>query len=142
MSSTTAATTATSQNKAGQPRSRRRSITVWVLQILLVIAFAAGGLQKLAGTHQMVVLFTKIGAGQWFRYLIGTLEIAAAIGLLIPALSGVAALGLSGLLAGAILTNLAIGYSPWVPIIFLLMSAVVAWARWPQARALPGRLQR
>jgi putative oxidoreductase len=140
MSSTTAATAA-SQSSAGQSRSRRRgrSVLLWGLQVLLAVAFAAGGLLKLGGAHQMVELFAKIGAGQWFRYVIGIFEVAGAVGMLVPVLSGAAALGLTGLMAGATITNLAIGESPWVPIAFLLMSAVVARGRWPQAKALPGR---
>jgi len=40
--------------------------------------------QKVVGTGYMVHLFGKIGAGQWLRYLIGVLEFAGAVGVLIP----------------------------------------------------------
>jgi uncharacterized membrane protein YphA (DoxX/SURF4 family) len=124
-------------------QGRGRAVTLWVLQVLLAVSFAAGGLLKLGGAHQMVDLFAKIGAGQWFRYLIGMFEIAGAAGVLIPALSGLAALGLAGLMAGASITNaFVIHSSPVVPLAFLVISAVVAWGRWPQTKALPARLRR
>jgi putative oxidoreductase len=122
---------------------RGRVIALWVLQVLLAVSFASGGLLKLGGAHQMVDLFTKIGAGQWFRYLIGTFEIAGAAGVLIPALSGLAALGLSGLMVGASITNAFIIHtSPMVLLAFLAVSTLVAWGRWPQTKALPGKLRR
>jgi putative oxidoreductase len=63
------------------------------------------------------------------------LEIAGAIGLLIPRTAGLAALGLSGLLVGAIATNLFIlDANTWVAVGLLLMSALIAWGRWPQTR--------
>jgi uncharacterized membrane protein len=46
-------------------------------------------------------MFATIGIGQWFRYVVGALELAGAVGVLIPRLSGLAALGLIGLMAGA-----------------------------------------
>ena len=116
---------------------RRRALTImlWVLQVLLAFQFAGGGWLKLSGAPVMVDMFAAIGAGQWFRILVGTLEIAGAIGLLIPRLAGLAALGLSGLLVCAIATNLFIlNTDSWVAIGPLLMSALIAWGRWPQTR--------
>jgi uncharacterized membrane protein YphA (DoxX/SURF4 family) len=124
-------------------RARGRGVALLVLQVLLAVSFAAGGLLKLGGAHQMVEMFAQIGAGQWIRYLIGALEIAGAAGVVIPALSGLAALGLTGLMAGAAITNAFIIHtSPVVPLALLIGGSVVAWARWPQAKALAGKLQR
>lgn len=138
-------TTSTGKTLTAPPATRRRGriITLRVLQALLAVAFAAGGLLKLGGAHQMVDLFTKIGAGQWFRYLIGSFEIAGAAGVLIPPLSGLAAMGLTGLMAGATVTNAFIIHtSPVVPLVFLVISAVVAWGRWPQTKAQAAKLRR
>jgi len=85
----------------------------------------------------MVEMFITIGIGQWFRYMVGALELFGAIGVLVPSTSGLAALGLVCLMTGAILTNLFIlGASPWLTIGLLLVSALVAWGRWPQTRSL------
>jgi putative oxidoreductase len=43
----------------------------------------------------MVEMFANIGIGQWFRYVVGALEVAGAAGVLVPRVSGLAALGRS-----------------------------------------------
>lgn len=89
---------------------------------------------------RMVELFAAIGAGQWLRLLVGALEVAGALGLLAPRLCGLAALGLSALMLGATATNLLIlGANPWLALVLLLLSALVAWGRWPEARRLLAR---
>ena len=99
--------------------------------------FAMAGLAKVFGDPAMVEMFATIGIGQWFRYVVGALEIAGAVVVLIPQLSGLAALGLLCLMAGATLTNvLVLGTSPLLPIALMLVSAMVAWIRWPRTRTL------
>jgi uncharacterized membrane protein YphA (DoxX/SURF4 family) len=118
-------------------RGRALTITLWVLQLLLAFQFAGGGWLKLSGAPVMVDMFAAIGAGQWFRIVVGALEIAGAIGLLIPRIAGLAALGLSGLLVGAISTNLLIlNADSRVAIVLLLLSALIAWGRWPQTKQI------
>lgn len=87
---------------------RIRSIVAWALQVLLALAMAGAGAAKLAGDPAMVQLFDDIGSGQWLRLVVGFFEVAGAVGLLIPRLRALAALGLVVLLAGATITNLAI----------------------------------
>jgi uncharacterized membrane protein YphA (DoxX/SURF4 family) len=128
-------------NKA--PAARATNVTLWVLQAALAFQFAGGGLAKLAGAPELVDMFAGIGAGQWLRYLVGALEVAGAVGLLVPRLSGLAALGLAGLMVGAAITNLFIlGESPWLPVGLLLVSALIARGRWSKTKALTGRLRR
>jgi hypothetical protein len=55
----------------------------------------------------------------------------------VPRLSGLAAVGLAGLLMGATATNLfVLGESPWLPVGLLLVSALIAVGRWRRTRAL------
>ena len=116
---------------------RIRTIVLWVLQVLLAFMFAGGGWLKISGAPVMVDMFATIGAGQWFRVMVGALEMAGAIGLLIPPLAGLAALGLTGLLVGAIATNLFILHiDSSVAIVLLLLSALIAWGRWSQTKRL------
>jgi uncharacterized membrane protein YphA (DoxX/SURF4 family) len=125
------------------PAARPRNLALWVLQLVLAVQFAGGGLAKLAGSPELVDLFASIGAGQWLRYVVGALEVAGAVGLLVPRLSGLAALGLAALMVGATVTNLfVIGERPWLPVGLLLVSAVIAWGRRSQTRALAARLKR
>ena len=125
------------------PSGRPVSVALWVLQAVLAFQFAGGGLLKLTGSPEMVDLFATIGAGQWLRYVVGALEVAGAVGLLVPRLSGLAALGLAALMLGATVTNLfIIGESPWLPLGLLLVAAVIAWGRRSRTRALAAWRQR
>lgn len=122
-------------------RGRRTSIGLWVLQAVLAFQFAGGGFLKLSGAPVMVDLFADIGAGQWLRYAVGALEVAGAVGLLIPALSGLAALGVTALMVGAVITNqFVIGESPWLPVALLAVGAVIARGRWSRTKSLVGAL--
>ena len=75
-------------------------------------------------------MFEAIGVGQWFRYLTGTLEVAGAILLLIPLTSGLGALMLVGVMAGAVVTHVFIvGGSPLMAIILFVVTGLIAWGR-------------
>ena len=129
----------TARQTPSKSTTRRRAlgIVLWALQVLLALTFAMAGLAKVFGAPAMVQMFATIGIGQWFRYVVGALELAGAAGVLIPRLSGLAALGLVCLMAGATLTNvLVLGTSPLPPIGLLAVSALVAWGRWTQTRTL------
>jgi uncharacterized membrane protein YphA (DoxX/SURF4 family) len=112
------------------PVARPVNVALWVLQAALALQFAAGGLAKLAGAPELVELFASIGAGQWLRYVVGVLEVAGAVGLLVPRLWRLAALGLAALMVGATVTNLFVIHErPWLPVGLLLVAAVIAWGR-------------
>ncbi|WP_433729233.1 DoxX family protein [Actinoplanes sp. CA-051413] len=119
------------------------TIALWVLQIALGLAFVINfGPGKLLGSDQAVQTFAEIGAGQWLRYLTGTLEVAGGIGLLIPRLSGLAALGLVGVMSGAILTELVLlDGDVLVPLILLVLLATIAWFRRDRTLALVEHLR-
>jgi uncharacterized membrane protein YphA (DoxX/SURF4 family) len=113
-------------------RQRSRVVTgiLWTLQILSAGMFLMSGTLKLSGNPMMVQLFGAIGLGQWFRYLTGTIEVAGAVLLLIPAIASYSAAVLAVTMIGAIITHLFIvGGSP-VPAILLLASTMtIAWQR-------------
>jgi len=99
--------------------------------------FLMVGYLKLSGNEQQVGLFQAIGIGQWFRYLTGSLEVAGAILLLIPRMSGLGALLLAGVMAGAVVTHLFIvGGSPLMAITLLFVTTIVAWRRRQRAKNL------
>lgn len=71
------------------------------------------------------------------------LGIAGGVGLLIPALAGLASLGLAALLTGAVITDqFVLEQSPWLPLAFLVVAAVIARARWSRTEAVVGTLLR
>ena len=121
---------------------RAATLVVRVLRVVLAAVFAGAGLAKLFGDAAMVEMFADIGAGQWLRYLVGALEVAAVIGLLTPRPAGAAAFGLVGLMTGATLINVfVLEVSPALTITLLAAAAAaVAWARRGDVRQfLPGR---
>ncbi len=105
-------------------------VVLWVVQLLLAVPFVSAGVMKLTGSDAMVDMFAEIGIGQWFRYTVGILELVGAIGLPVPRLCGLAALGLVGVMAGAIVTNmLVLEESPVSPLVLLVLAGAVAWFR-------------
>jgi putative oxidoreductase len=107
-----------------------RNITLWTVTVVAAGMFALAGTLKLIGVPMEVDLFRAIGLGAWFRYVTGALEVAGAIGLLVPAVAAGAALLLAGVMIGAILTHLfIIGTSPLVPILLLAATLAIAWLR-------------
>ena len=112
------------------PAARTAYIGLWTLQVLLAAGFLMAGFPKLAGDPATVAMFEEIGAGDWLRYFVGTLELAGAVGLLVPRLAAEAATGLTLLMIGATFTNVAVlGVAPWFPLAYLLPAAVIAWVR-------------
>lgn len=118
-------------------------VTLWVLQgLLAVFLLVAAGGPKLLGDATAVEMFTQIGAGQWFRYFVGAVEVAGAIGLVIPRLSGLAAIGLTGVMIGATYTSLFVldaGALTLTPAALGVVFAIIARGRWSQTKALLGR---
>jgi putative oxidoreductase len=105
-------------------------LLTWLPRVALAVIFAAAGFSKVAGDPAMIDLFSDIGAGQGLRYVVGVLEIAGAIGVLVPRLCGLAAAGLALLMLGATITNIAVlGYSPIVTLFLLAIAAFTVWLR-------------
>ncbi|MEU8727655.1 MULTISPECIES: DoxX family protein [Streptomyces] len=131
-------TTATTHTTSAAPApavSRRTGVALWATQIALALFFAvASGFPKLAGIAAAAESFDRIGYGDWFMYLVGGLEVAGAIGLLVPRLAGLAALALTGLMAGAEIflwayLDTTYWYTP------LILAAILGWIAYGRRRA-------
>jgi putative oxidoreductase len=114
-------------------RSRVAHRALWVLQILMGVFFiVASAAPKFWGDPYAVQIFTEIGAGQWLRYLVGVIELAGGIGLMVPRLAGPAAAGLMGLMIWAGYTQAVVLDEPAMvvtPVIIFVLAAVIAWGR-------------
>ena len=123
---------------AAEGPGKALSITTWVLQILLgAFMIVASGTPKIFGVEAAAEGFDVIGWGDWFMYLVGALEIAGGIGLLIPRISGLAAAALGLLMVGAAIFNVAIlDFPVLTPLILLVLFAAVAWVRRHQTQRL------
>jgi uncharacterized membrane protein YphA (DoxX/SURF4 family) len=124
-------------------RRRLGQRALFVLRVLLAIEFAVAGLMKVGGAHTMVKLFADIGAGQWFRYVVGVLEIAGAVGLLIPLVTALAAAGLTALMTGALVARATVlDGVPIIEAVFLIATAALAYERRAELRSLATRVLR
>ena len=114
---------------------------VWIVQILLALAFGAAGFMKITQPKDKLVTNMK-----WVEDFspstikgIGTLELLGAVGLILPALTGIlpvltplAGVGLVLTMIGAILTHIRRGEVSarlTVNIVLLLLAAFVAYGR-------------
>ncbi|QIP87026.1 DoxX family protein [Streptomyces sp. Tu 2975] len=111
---------------------RRTHLAVRTLQMVLALFFAiASAAPKLVGHSSAAEGFDRIGYGDWYMYLVGGLEMAGAVALVIPILSGISALALMGLMIGAFVTQLTVfdGENALTPVVFFVLLAVVAVVR-------------
>ncbi|MFC7621264.1 DoxX family protein [Microlunatus sp. GCM10028923] len=122
-------------------RPRPVSVVGWILQVLAAAMFLFTGFGKLTGSAVSVETFDAIGAGDWLRYLTGVLELLGAVGLLVPPLSGLAALCLGLLMIGAVLTQFVVGGAWLLPVGLLVVVAVIVWIRWPRTVGLIARIR-
>ena len=142
--------TTTAPVAAREAKPRRRTATLlWAPQILLATMFVLGAaLPKLIGDHSAVQEFGLIGAGQWLRYLVGTTELAGAIGLLTPWLAGLAAAGLAADMVGAtivnatVLRNTTFGVNVWMTAILCAVFVLLAYGRRHQIKGLWAAIRR
>jgi uncharacterized membrane protein len=126
-------------------RSRRARISLTALQIVLGLFYAiASALPKLIAHPSATESFDKLGWGHTGMYVIGSLELAGGIALLIPLLDSVAAVALSALMVGAFIVNVTVVHGPYVatPLVLILPLALIAWARRDHTAELLGLVRR
>ncbi|MFI0447309.1 DoxX family protein [Actinomadura sp. 6N118] len=123
--------TATHSAATTKTAGRKAHIALWVLQVLMALVFLMAAFTKFSANAQTVEGFEKIGFGSWFMYFIATVELAGAVGLLVPVLCGLAATGLSALLVGAVITQLIVDEpaTALIPAAYLIPIALLAWGR-------------
>lgn len=139
----TGTSTSSKQNKemdvtdqAAPAQRNGANIALWILQAITAAAFLMFGLTKLSGAPEAVAFFQTMGTDAWLPYVIGVVEVVAAIALLVPRFSGAAAFGLTALMVGALLSH-AIWGGTAVPALFAFaLAAIVAWGRRDRAKEL------
>ncbi|MFJ6081920.1 DoxX family protein [Streptomyces sp. NPDC092369] len=136
MSQTTAPVTAAARRpviaESETTRGRRARIALRTLQVVLALFYVvASALPKLIANSAAVDSFDRIGWGSTGMYVIGALELAGGIALLIPVLQSVAAVALSALMVGAFVVQLTVfnGENAATPIILIVPLVLIAWAR-------------
>ena len=123
------------------------NITLWILQVLLALAFLAHGVMFLAPPPDIAVLMNE-SLARWFQLFLGVAEVAAGIGLILPGLTRIlpglvpaAAAGVMIVLVSATVWHLARGEysSAGITCVLLLIATAVAVGRWRYAPIAPRR---
>ena len=108
--------------------------------VVLAGVFLMFGAGKFLDPAKWIEKFVAWGLPEWFVSVSGVLEIAGAIGLLIPVLRSFAGLGLAMFMVGAVATHIVhaeIGMT-FVAGAILIASAAVGWLRMPETAAFLG----
>lgn len=124
--------------------ARAASVGLWALQVLLAAVYGLSAYGKLTAEAQTAAGFEAMGLGNIGMYVIGALELAGAIAMFVPRLTGLAALCFVALMTGAVIITLAIGGGALVaiPATVGVVAAVVAWGRRDGTRRLVAQLRR
>lgn len=110
---------------------------LWVLQVLLSLAFLAHGWMFLFPSPEIEALMNA-SIPKWLRYFLGVAEVAAGIGLVVPGITRIkpwlvalAAAGLVPIMIGATVLHVvrAEHNSAVITFVLLAMAAFVAWQR-------------
>ena len=118
------------------------NITLWILQVLLALAFLAHGLMFLSPPPDIAVLMNAF-LPRWFQLFLGVAEVLAAVGLTLPGLTRIlpglvpaAAAGVMIVTVSATGVHLSRGEfsSAATTFVLLLIASFVAYGRW---RRLP-----
>jgi putative oxidoreductase len=115
--------------------SRVDSLTTWLPRIAVALVFVTVGFSKFSDP-MWVGLFGRIGAGQWFRYFTGVMQIAGGALTLVPKLSLVGIGMVACTMAGAVAVWIAFGLAlnAIVPGTLLAILLTVGWAEYNRSR--------
>jgi uncharacterized membrane protein YphA (DoxX/SURF4 family) len=117
------------------PKNRAATIGLWVLRILLALAFGTASFMKLSGNAHMVAEFAKINMGPWFIYFTGLTELTGVLLLLIPRTTLYGALVLFCVCIGAFVAQIGPLHGDVIHVFVLgALLLVTLWLARPDAR--------
>ena len=119
-------------------------MTTVVLAIVLAVVLGAFGIAKIGGIPAMRKAARHLGFSVGQYRVIGALELAGAIAMFVPRLTGLAATCFVALMIGAVIATLAIGGGAMaaIPATVGVVAAVVAWGRRDSTRRLIAQVRR
>ncbi len=113
---------------------QRGRIGLWVVKVLVALAFLAAAGLKLSGSPKMVAEFGELGLGQAFRYVTGGVEAVGALLLLWPRSAFVGAVILAGICGGALVSQITVLHGDLVHVFVLgALVLLVGWTSRPAA---------
>ena len=107
--------------------AKTKNIITWILAGILAFAFIGAGITKLLGVDMQIKNFESWGYPLWLRFPIGLIEIAFAIGLLIPGFRKITIYGIFIWTIVAVITHLQAGQANMIagPIFFSVFAAAI-----------------
>jgi uncharacterized membrane protein YphA (DoxX/SURF4 family) len=117
----------------GAKGGKVKTVALWVVTVLLAAAFVSAGSMKFFSA-EAATQFAQFGYPGWFLVLIGVIEVAGGVALLVPRLAPIAAAGLGVVMVGAVFTVLRHddAVKALAPLVFLVLLGMVAYARSPR----------
>ena len=95
-------------------RDRAETIALWVLRVLTASVFLFAAFMKITSQPVMVAYFDIVGLGQWFRFVVGLLELVGGAALLIPRTSLIGAALLLFVDMGAFVAQVTRLHEDWI----------------------------
>lgn len=122
----------------------RGAVALSVSRYVLALFLGFSGIAKLIAHESAIESFDRMGWSHGAMYVIGGLETAGAVALLIPLLAGVAAIAFCGLLAGASVVQLTLLDPPnaVMPAVLIVVMVLIARDRRDGTAALAARIRR
>ncbi|MGW6206563.1 DoxX family protein [Streptomyces sp. NPDC055089] len=129
---------------AATGRRGRGAVALSVSRYVLALFLGFSGIAKLIAHESAIESFDRMGWSHGAMYVIGALETAGAVALLIPVLAGVAAIAFCGLLAGASVVQLTLLDPPnaVMPAVLVVVMVLIARDRRDGTAALVARVRR
>lgn len=107
-----------------------KKYALWIASGIVTLVLLMGGGMKLSGQEMALKSFADLGLPAWFGTFIGACEIAGAIGIWLPRLSSLAALGISIIMIGAVYYHIVFPPIPAaIPALVVLLCAVYIFLR-------------
>jgi len=107
--------------------SKTKKSISWILAGILALAFIGSGITKLLGVEMQIKNLESWGYPLWFRFPIGLIEIALAIGLVIPGFRKITIYGIFIWTIAAVITHLQAGQANMIagPVFFSVFATVI-----------------
>ncbi|MEM6456177.1 MAG: DoxX family protein [Acidobacteriota bacterium] len=120
------------------PRSKALNISLWIAQIAVAVLYLQTLFFKFTAAPEAVWIFTQLGVEPWGRVATGAAELIVALLLLVPMTAAIGAVMSLGVIAGAIVSHLAVlgivvqndgGTLFIMALVIFFASTFIAWIR-------------
>jgi uncharacterized membrane protein YphA (DoxX/SURF4 family) len=127
-------------------QGRPMRIAVRFLSFVLFAFFLMAGVPKLLGVQSHVQHFATWGYPDWFRLVVGAIEVCAAVLLIVPGMAHIGAAAIAVIMAGATYTHVIrvpeeAGRAP-LTLTLLVLAAFVGYARHRERSGIPSTGQK